>query len=762
MASVRDSQKDLISVTVSDAPNGAASGLWTKRLSGQRKLMGGLAVTVLVCMGLVVALVVVSTTKNNKGELERHTSAKLDADVCMTEGCIGAAHMLLQNMNRTADPCEDFYEFSCGGFEKRVVIPDDRSSRSQFAIIGDELLQQLRVILEDEGHEGESHVFTMARNVYKACMDEEKIENIGLEPLKDMLKSMGGWPVLQGDAWNEETFNWIETVYTFRSHGYSTDYLIDFSIVTDSKNSSWRVIDIDQASLGMSREYLINGFEDDDVTSYYNYMVSVAELLGADRKVAEKELKESLLFEIELAHASKPREERRNASRLYNPMMIKDLHEHAPMVPWLEYINNILTTDLLQVEETERVILDEPGYLKNLTNLLPKTNNRTIANYMFWRVARSSLGYFTEAARKVQLEYAKNITGTKSQTPRWRQCTGSASGSFASPIGNMYVTKHFNEDAKHAMDEMVRDIRHEFDRILNEISWMDGETRERARKKLSTMKEYIGYPKEIMIEKKLEDLYENLHVNSGDHFINGINMSIWGTNYAWGKLREKIDKTDWKRHGQPAVVNAFYSSIENSIQFPAGILQGNFFGSDRPSYMNYGGIGWVIGHEITHGFDDQGRQFDDEGNLANWWEDATKDKFLDKANCIIWQYGNYTADSVNKTLNGVNTQGENIADNGGIKEAYRAYDSWVNRHGAESRLPGLQNYTPHQMFWISAANTWCSKYRDKALEKRIKTGAHSPGMFRVQGPFSNSKEFANDFKCPLGSKMNPVKKCEVW
>jgi predicted metalloendopeptidase len=522
------------------------------------------------------------------------------------------------------------------------------------------------------------------------------------------------------------------------------------------------VIDIDQASLGMSREYLINGFEDDDVTSYYNYMVSVAELLGADRKVAEKELKESLLFEIELAHASKPREERRNASRLYNPMMIKDLHIHAPMVPWLEYINKILTTDLLQVEETERVILDEPGYLKNLTNLLPKTNKRTIANYMFWRVARSSLGYFTEAARKIQLEYAKNITGTKSQTPRWRQCTGSASGSFASPIGNMYVTKHFNEDAKHAMDEMVRDIRHEFDRILTEISWMDEETRKRARKKLSTMKEYIGYPKEIMIEKKLEDLYENLHVNSGDHFINGINMSIWGTNYAWGKLREKIDKTDWKRHGQPAVVNAFYPSIENSIQFPAGILQGNFFGSDRPSYMNYGGIGWVIGHEITHGFDDQGRQFDDEGNLANWWEDATKDKFLDKANCIIWQYGNYTADSVNKTLNGVNTQGENIADNGGIKEAYRAYDSWVNRHGEESRLPGLQNYTPHQMFWISAANTWCSKYRNKALEKRIETGAHSPGMFRVRGPFSNSHQFANDFKCPVGSPMNPKTKCEVW
>ena len=262
--------------------------------------------------------------------------------------------MLLQNMDNTADPCEDFYEFACGGFQERVVIPDDRSSRSQFAIIGDRLLEQLRAILEAEAEEGESRVFTMARDVYKACMDEDKIEEIGLQPLKDMLHKMGGWPVLEGDSWDETLFSWIETVYTFRQHGYSTDYLIDFSIVTDSKNSSWRVIDIDQASLGMSREYLINGMEDDDVTSYYNYMVNVAVLLGADRVKAEKELKESLLFEIQLAHAGQTWEQQRNFTRLYNPMMIRDLAEYAPMVPWLEYINNILTEDLVQVSLDHR------------------------------------------------------------------------------------------------------------------------------------------------------------------------------------------------------------------------------------------------------------------------------------------------------------------------------------------------------------------------------------------------------------------------
>lgn len=782
VSSVRDSRKDLISVDSEKCDqstagsNGGDSGDMTtfNRSRSNRLLIGALVLSIALCVGLLIGLIVVSSKTppskptgsdySAKSEANKadHAGGNIHEDMCLTEGCIDAAHMILKNMKRSVDPCDNFYDFACGGFEERIVIPDDRSSRSQFALIGDDLLQQLREILEAPAEKGESRVFTMARDTYKACMDTDNIEKIGLQPMKDMLKKLGGWPVLEGDSWDEENFSWIDTVYKFRENGYSTDYLIDFSIVTDSKNSSWRVIDIDQASLGMSREYLINGLEDDDVISYYNYMVNVAVLLGADRVQAERELKESLKFEIELAEASQPRENRRNATRLYNPVLIKDLDKVTPLVPWLEYINKILTPELLQVDENERTIVNEPGYLQNLTKILPKTSNRVIGNYMMWRAARASLGYFTEEARKIQLDFAKNVTGKKSDTDRWKQCTGAATGSFSSPIGSMYVQKHFKEEAKKSMDEMVRDIRKEFDNILNEIDWMDNKTKKRAKAKLASMKEYIGYPEEILDNWRLEELYEKLHIDANTHFMNGIHMSIWATDYSWGKLREKVDKTDWKRHGAPAVVNAFYSSIENSIQFPAGILQGIFFEADRPSYMNYGGVGWVIGHEITHGFDDQGRQYDDEGNLKNWWEEETQNRFLEKANCIIWQYGNYTADSVDKNLNGINTQGENIADNGGIKEAYRAYQSWTKRHGDEPKLPGLHSYNNNQMFWISAANIWCSKYRDKALEKRIKTGAHSPGMFRVRGPFSNSKEFAKDFNCPLGSNMNPVDKCEVW
>merc|ERR1711872_770707 len=291
---------------------------------------------------------------------------------------------------------------------------------------------------------------------------------------------------------------------------------------------------------------------------------------------------------------------------------------------------------------------------------------------------------------------------------------------------------------------------------------MDEDTKRQARVKAQGMVEHIGYPSELLDQSKLEDLYAGLELSPNAYLGNALNMTVFGTNYAFSKLREKVNKTDWVRHGRPAVVNAFYSPLENSIQFPAGILQGIFFSSDRPKYMNYGAIGWVIGHEITHGFDDQGRQFDAEGNLKQWWEPATETNYLDKAQCIIWQYGNYTAQPIGINLNGVNTQGENIADNGGIKEAYLAYSRWAERNPKEPQLPGFLKYSPKQMFWISAGNTWCSKYRAFALERRIRTGAHSPGPFRVKGPFSNTPQFAQDFNCPVGSGMNPVKKCEVW
>lgn len=758
---------------------------WNKRTRMERRFFVLTGVLAVAAIALMVGLVLVA-----RGERPRvgentygvgiipayQTSSEFTAEepkvtslpnksqnYCMTKGCISAAAEILQKMDEKVDPCDDFYKFACGTYIEETVIPDDRTRTSMFSVLGDKLEGQLRGLLEGSILAEEPQPYSMSKSVFQSCMNTDLIEELGLNPLKSILKNLGGWPVLQGDSWANQDFKWYEMTYKFRKQGYSVDYMVDFSVTTDLKNSSYRVLDLDQPGLGMAREYLMKGLDDPDVQAYFTYMLDVAQLLGADLELASRDMTDVLNFEIQLANITLPREERRDNSKLYNKMEVGDLSQLDPNTPWLEYINTLLA-GLAVVDQREVIIVDVPSYIKDFSSLVSVTPVRVQANYMLWRAAASSMGYLTEAADKIALKFSKKLTGKSEEPPRWRKCVSAASGSLANAVGSLYVNKYFKEDSKAEAVNMVQRIRKQFMKILREIDWMDDSTKGKALEKADSMMEHIGYPQELLDMGKLTDLYKGLELRSDAYLQNALNMTLFGTNYAFSKLRQKVNKTDWVRHGQPAVVNAFYSPLENSIQFPAGILQGIFFSSERPRYMNYGAIGWVIGHEITHGFDDQGRQFDLDGNLVDWWHPETKSRYLKKAECIIEQYGNYSIPELdNLAVSGVNTQGENIADNGGIKEAYRAYVDWEAEHGVEPILPGLE-FSPRQMFWISAANVWCAKYRPQAMKLRVLTGVHSPDQFRVQGPFSNMAEFANDWNCAPRSGMNPDKasKCRVW
>ncbi|XP_056631851.1 neprilysin-2 isoform X2 [Diorhabda sublineata] len=746
---------------------------WKRRTSMERCLTLSTGIAFLVGISLVIALATVLVSRNREitnrpytaeplqGKIITITSPdQVEEKVCLTPGCIHTASRVLEYMDENVDPCDDFYQFTCGNFIKKTIIPDDKSSVTSFTIIGDELQEQLRTMIEEPISEEEPKPFKLTKRLYQACMNKTLIEQEGMTRINQVLKELGGWPVLEGISWNENNFDWKESVYRFRRIGYGVDYFIDFSVVGDVKNSTRRIIDLDQASLGLRREFLIKGLDEKIVKAYYDYMVDLAVLFGAERERAAKELKASLDFEIQLAKISLPSEKRRNMTALYNPMTIQQLQKKFNSIPWVEYINNLLSPDT-RVDSSEIVVVNVPSYLKAFETLISKTPKRVQANYVMWRAASNSVSYLTDRLRKRQLEYTSVITGKTEREPRWKECIDIAAGSLSIASGALYVRKYFNEEARQNALEMVKDIRTEFEHILKVVDWMDEETRTNALEKAKSMTTHIAYPDELLDDEKLKEFYDGLEIDSKHYFGSVLNLTLFGTRFSFKRLRQPVNKTDWITHGRPAVVNAFYSSIENSIQFPAGILQGVFFNSERPRYMNYGAIGFVIGHEITHGFDDQGRQFDKNGNLVDWWQETTKERFDEKAQCIIDQYANYTVPELNLQLNGINTQGENIADNGGIKEAYLAYNSWVKRHGQEPKLPGLK-YTPNQMFWISAANSWCSKYRPESLKLRVLTGYHSPGRFRVLGPLRNSEYFRKDFKCPSGSNMNPNKKCTVW
>jgi len=760
---------------------------WHRRTRFERRLSLLATTLVFVATGLAIAVAALvyrasdsTVSKYDSPEVvspsaSAFTSSSVDlpasADaVCDTEGCVLAAAEIIKNMDRGVDPCDDFYKFACGSFERKKVIPDDKSSLTTFSLIGDQVTEQLRTLIEKPLAEDEAPHNRLVKNLYRSCLNKTRAEELGLAPLKDTLDELGGWPVVVGDSWDNSSFVWYETIYQFRRIGYSIDYLIDFSITTDLKNSSFRVIDLDQGTLGMpGREYLLKGLTDKDVKAYLEYQIGLATLLGADSDLARQEMTDTVEFEIKLANISMSREARRNITALYNPMTVGELSAMIPSIPWLDYINTVLAP-LQTITDDERIIVDTPDYFNNLTELLAETPTRTVANYLLWRVAAASVGSLNEAARALQLKYSTALTGTTERKPRWEECTDLVSGSLGNAVGAMYVREYFSEDSKQSVLEMVGDLRTTFNSMIEDLDWMDADTRVRAKEKSLSMTTHIGYPDELLDDKKLTDLYDNLEMDDNNYLRNALNLTIFGTNYSFKKLRKPVNKTDWVSHGRPAVVNAYYSPLENSIQFPAGILQGAFFGRDRPSYLNYAAIGWVIGHEITHGFDDQGRQFGPDGNLAEWWDPSTKEQYLKRAQCIIDQYGNYSFPELSLNLNGINTQGENIADNGGIKEARLAYMRWADRHKnaaenwdqVEARLPGLTEYSVRQMFWIGAANVWCQKARPETMKLRILTGQHSPSPFRVRGTFANMPEFAADFKCAPMAKMNPNDKCAVW
>ncbi|XP_043224754.1 neprilysin-2-like isoform X7 [Amphibalanus amphitrite] len=698
-------------------------------------------------------------------------------DICLTKGCVQAACSILNNMDEQVNPCDDFYQFACGSFIKNTVIPSEKTSVSQFSVVSDALKIKMRKLVEAPVATDEPASSRHIKNLFVSCKEKEVIEERGLKPLQDVLEKMEGWPVVEGDNWNESSWgNWMLAVYRNRAFGYSIDHMFDFSVTADVKNSTWRILDLDQPSLGLPRKYLIKGFNDPDIQAYYKYMVDMAVMLGAPKERAESELKESLLFEIQLANISLPAEERRNITKLYNKMTLGDVSKLAPGIPWVDYVNNLLRAAGHQVTADEPVIVDVPDYMRKATKLLEETPKRVQANYMLWRVVYGSVGMLTEEARDVQLEFSAKLTGQTQRKPRWKECLEGVMGSLSLAVGSLYVRNHFDRSARQAALDMVKHIHQEFNIMLGEITWMDNKTKERAKEKSKSINYHIAYPEEILNNTALDMLYDGLFIDDSHYFENNINMSVFGTNYAFKKLREPIDKNDWRTHGSAAVVNAYYSPIENSIMFPAGILQGIFYDFDRPNYMNYGGIGFVIGHEITHGFDDTGRQFDKNGELLDWWEPETKRRFLKGAECMIHQYGNYTVPEIDMKLNGVVTQDENIADSGGLRLAYRAYRRLAASGPPPQRLPDCRHHRaagsrpralplrPQQIFWLVAANVWCSADRVEHLRNTALNSEHVPNRFRINGPISNMAEFAADFGCRPGSPMSPPdsQRCRVW
>ncbi|XP_017773210.1 PREDICTED: membrane metallo-endopeptidase-like 1 [Nicrophorus vespilloides] len=683
-----------------------------------------------------------------------------DNKECTHKDCVITAAEYLANMNQRIDPCEDFYEFACGNYARHNTIPDDKHIINELYKVKHQADSDLKEILEEPISDEDPKHFKYLKKYYKYCMDEglgeiyflEKIDERGRTTIQMILDDVGGWPVLG----NKNVNNWEDVIYALNEYGFYPEYFFTLSLDTDYVNNTKRSLSISAPKTTIKRDALVKGIGDKNVDNYFTYMKDVVELIGAGPDYKEQ-LKSSLQLEIALQNATKsPTEIFENITALYNLFTIKQLDENFPGFPWLRYLKAMLPIDLMIDEDTE-IILTEPKYAKELIKLLMDTPKTTIINYLLWRAVFDVVPYLDSSVRSsLQTLYYK-ILGNESKSPRSTECIENLQG-LNILVGALYVRKKFDIKSRDTARALTKSIKSTFKTILSRTDWPETE-RMKAIEKVEAVYEHVGFSDELMNDEILDSAFGKLDQDADDFLLLNLKKMAFQRDFDFRMLNRPVDRSSWLEQRGAAEANAYYKIDRNSIIVPAAILQGNYFNSHFPMYVNYGAIGSVIGHEISHGFDGLGHQFDKAGNLINWWSKEAEQIFQEKKDCIINQYSSYTING--SKINGELTVNENIADFGGAKTSYIGYIRWMRKYGPDMKLPGL-NYTDKQMYWLSLANIWCANERPESLKFSLLTDVHAPSKFRVNGPLRNIPMFAADFKCPHGSRMNPIDKCTPW
>ncbi|XP_001979401.2 neprilysin-4 isoform X1 [Drosophila erecta] len=596
-----------------------------------------------------------------------------------------------------------------------------------------------------------------AKNLYRSCVNNAVLSKRGLEPLHTLIRELGGWPVLESQ-WSDSHFNWQVLAATLRR--YNNDILIVQWVGADIKNSEENIVQFDQTGLGLpTREYFLQPSNAKYLQAYQRYMADVMHKMGASKADAQRVASELVAFETQLAGITAPAEQRLNVTKLYKRMTLDQLQEVVPEIKWRAYLQSLQDRE---VPGSEEVVIYAVEYMSKLVTLIEETDTRTVANYMMWRFVRHRINNVDDRFDDIKQSFYHALFGREESPQRWKVCIAQVNTNMGMAVGSMFVSRYFDNNSKRDTLRMTHDLQQAFRDILKTTDWLDSTTKQLAEEKVNAMSLKIGYPDFILNPSELNSKYAGIEIHPEKYFENTLNVLLHTAKTEQAKLHERVNKTNWQT--APAIVNAYYSRNKNQIMFPAGILQPPFYHRHFPKSLNFGGIGVVIGHELTHGFDDKGRLFDRNGNIHKWWTDSSIRGFDERARCIIAQYSNYTVEEVGIVLNGESTQGENIADNGGLRQAFHAYQRWLKEHPREvpdEILPGL-NMTGPQLFFLNFGQVWCGAMRPEAIRNKLNTAIHSPGRFRVIGTLSNSVDFAREFNCPLGSPMNPEKKCSVW
>ncbi|MFK5958322.1 MAG: M13 family metallopeptidase [Lutibacter sp.] len=662
--------------------------------------------------------------------------------------------IIVENMDNTTRPNNDFFRYVNGSWLDKTEIPADRTSWGAFnelikktdldvlTILNEAIVKDKFPKLKDaEGNLTLESDQKKAVNFYETIMDTVAREAQGIEPIKPFLAKIEAITNL------DDLQNLLIEMAPYGGAGF-----FNFAVFNDLKDSKMNAGYVTPAGLGLSRDYYVDQDEDtkEKRQKYITHISRMLQFFGDSKETASLNADKIFQYEYKLAEPRFTKEESRDTRKLYNPKTMAELTKLSSSINWETYFKGLGINDL------EKVIVMQPNYMIAMDKILASSKINDIKLYLRWAAIDRAAGKLNKEIEVANWEfYSKELRGAQQQRPRDERALGSLNGSIGEALGKLYVDKKFPPEAKAKAEKMIANVMKGFEKRINALEWMSADTKIKALEKLTKMTVKIAYP------DKWKD-YATLDVkglkDGGSYFQNSINISKWNFEKDMKKLGKPVDRSEWGM--APQIVNAYYNPVNNEIVFPAAILQPPFYNYQADEAVNYGGIGAVIGHEISHCFDDQGARFDANGNLKNWWTEQDSEKFAVLGKKLVAQFSAVEAlEGVN--LNGEFTLGENIGDLGGVNAAYDGLQLFYEENG---RPEDIDDFTAEQRFYMSWGTIWRTKMRNEALRNLIKTNPHSPGMYRAYMPLQNVDAFYTAFNIVEGDKMylKPEDRVKIW
>ena len=648
----------------------------------------------------------------------------------------------LEYMDTSVSPKDDFYTYVNGKWMETTEIPDDRTSWGGFAVLRKETDADVLEIIKEANESGKYAADTdqaKALMIYNSILDTTARNEAGIKPLQPALDKIA-------------SINSIEDMQTVLAKNPVTVAapFMGLSAFANLSDSSMNAAYVGPGGLGLpERDYYLDQDEKakEIREKYVAHITRMLQFLGDDEAKAKKDAETVLALETKLAKPRLDKVQSRDARNFNNPRTIQELADMTPAIDWNKFMAD------LEMKKIDTVIVTQPAYMKALQNILKNESIEDIKTLMRWSTLNSSTGMLTTEIDKANWEfYSKELNGAKQQRDPKERALATVNGSVGEAIGQLYVDAKFPPEAKEKAEKMIANVIEAYKGRIQNLDWMSPKTKEKAIEKLDKFTVKIGYP------DKWED-YSTLDVTADNsYYENMVAVGQWGFRKNLDEINEPVDKTEWGM--SPQTVNAYFNPLNNEIVFPAAILQPPFYNYQADDAVNYGGIGAVIGHEISHAFDDSGARFDADGNLTNWWTEEDLKQFTERGNALADQYSAIEV-LPDVYINGKFTLGENIGDLGGVLGAYDGLQRHMKENGRPEKIDG---FTPEQRFFLSWATVWRTKMREEALRTRIKTDTHSPGEYRAYVPLQNIDAFYEAFGIQEGDKMYiaPEKRVRIW